>query len=285
MPGLTVRDVACLVRCGCSHAGFSYSAPTAAFAYKHVNPASISRVFILGPSHHHHTKQCQLTRHAYYATPIGDMAVDAQTVRELRERGDSRLFDVMSERVDEDEHSIEMHLPFVHFVLGGGTYTIVPILVGTLSSQLERELAVLLTPYFLAPGTLFVVSSDFCHWGRRFGYQPTSPPLPIHRAIQQMDEAGMAVVEAGGSDAWRDYIKRTDNTVCGRHPIGLLLAVREEAGKKGVGLGVRWVRYAQSSAVVEMSDSSVSYASAVVYLTGGEGGGSADGKAEGKSEL
>ena len=267
------------------HAGFSYSAPTAAFAYKYLDPASISRVFILGPSHHHHTKQCQLTRHTHYATPIGDMTIDAQTVKELRERGGSRLFDTMSERVDEDEHSIEMHLPFVQHVLGGSghPYTVVPILVGSLSSQLERELAVLLTPYFLTPGTLFVVSSDFCHWGRRFGYQPTSPPLPIHRAIQQMDEEGMAVVEAGGSDTWRDYLRRTENTVCGRYPIGLLLAVREEAGKRGVGLGVRWVRYAQSSAVEEMGDSSVSYASAVVYLTGA--GGSANGNAEGKSDL
>ena len=256
------------------HAGFSYSAPTAAFAYKHVDPASISRVFILGPSHHHHTKQCQLTRHALYSTPLGDMPIDLLTVRQLRERGGTRLFDTMSERVDENEHSIEMHLPFVQRVMGDKPYGLVPVLVGALSAQLERELAALLTPYFLSPDTLFVVSSDFCHWGRRFGYQPTSPPLPIHSAIRAMDEEGMAVVEAGGSERWRDYLRRTENTVCGRYPIGLLLAVREEAGRQGVQLGVRWVRYAQSSAVVGMSDSSVSYASAVMYLTGGDSGGS-----------
>ena len=214
------------------------------------------------------------------------MPIDLQTIKELRDRGGSRLFDAMSERVDEDEHSIEMHLPFVQFVMAGAgrPYTVVPVLVGSLSSQLERELAALLTPYFLAAGTLFVVSSDFCHWGRRFGYQPTSPPLPIHKAIQQMDEEGMAVVESGGSDKWRDYLKRTENTVCGRFPIGLLLAVREEAGRKGVGLGVRWVRYAQSSAVVDMSDSSVSYASAVVFVTSGDAGGGGR-SAEGKNDL
>lgn len=213
------------------------------------------------------------------------MAVDVQTVAELRQRGGSRLFDTMSERVDEEEHSIEMHLPFVHFIVGGGgrPYSVVPVLVGSLSSQLERELAVLLTPYFLSPDTLFVVSSDFCHWGRRFAYQPTSPPLPIHRHIQAMDEQGMAVVQSGNAEQWRDYLRRTENTVCGRYPIGLLMAVRDEAGRRGVGLGVRWVRYAQSSAVVEMSDSSVSYASAVVYLT--DGGGSGGGEAEGKSDL
>ncbi|CAM9151985.1 unnamed protein product [Choristocarpus tenellus] len=37
------------------HAGFRrvhYSGSTAAFAYTHMNPVGISRVFVIGPSHH-----------------------------------------------------------------------------------------------------------------------------------------------------------------------------------------------------------------------------------------
>ena len=33
------------------HAGYSYSGPTAAIAYKALNPERIKRVFVLGPSH------------------------------------------------------------------------------------------------------------------------------------------------------------------------------------------------------------------------------------------
>ncbi|KAF8271477.1 memo-like protein-domain-containing protein [Lactarius quietus] len=34
------------------HAGYSYSGPTAAWAYKSISTTGIKRVFILGPSHH-----------------------------------------------------------------------------------------------------------------------------------------------------------------------------------------------------------------------------------------
>ena len=43
-----VRPVKALIG---PHAGFSYSGPTAAFAYKGVDPSLYSRVFVLGPSH------------------------------------------------------------------------------------------------------------------------------------------------------------------------------------------------------------------------------------------
>ena len=34
------------------HAGYSYSGPSAAHSYKHLNPAVVQRIFVLGPSHH-----------------------------------------------------------------------------------------------------------------------------------------------------------------------------------------------------------------------------------------
>ena len=36
------------------HAGYSYSGPAAAWAYKAVDPRVVRRVFLLGPSHHAH---------------------------------------------------------------------------------------------------------------------------------------------------------------------------------------------------------------------------------------
>ena len=39
---------------------------------------------------------------------------------------------------DEDEHSIEMHLPFVARIMGNKPYKLVPILVGSLSVDSER---------------------------------------------------------------------------------------------------------------------------------------------------
>ena len=41
---------------------------------------------------------------------------------------------------------------------------IVPILVGGISEDQEREYGELLAPYFAREDTFVVVSSDFCHW-------------------------------------------------------------------------------------------------------------------------
>ena len=61
-----------------------------------------------------------------------------------------------------------------------------------------------------------------------------------------------------------DYLSRTNNTICGRHPIGVLLGVLAELEKGGRSAEIKWVRYEQSSKCLNIRDSSVSYASAYV---------------------
>jgi MEMO1 family protein len=72
------------------------------------------RVFLLGPSHHHYLATCALTRCDYYETPLGNLRIDKDTVAELHASGE---FDKMSQRVDENEHSLEMHLPYIYKIL------------------------------------------------------------------------------------------------------------------------------------------------------------------------
>jgi AmmeMemoRadiSam system protein B len=57
------------------HAGYSYSGPCAAHAYRHLNPTAVKRVFLLGPSHHHFTRRCCLTECTQYDTPLGSITV------------------------------------------------------------------------------------------------------------------------------------------------------------------------------------------------------------------
>lgn len=95
----------------------------------------------------------------------------------------------MQEPVDEDEHSIEMHLPYVRKVFESCVVysavrmnsqkvrrkdvKIVPILVGSINTEKERQYGELLAPFLADERTLFVISSDFCHWcalaRRRYG--------------------------------------------------------------------------------------------------------------------
>lgn len=45
-------------------------------------------------------------------------------------------------------------------------FTIIPVLVGALSESKEQEFGKLFSKYLADPSNLFVVSSDFCHWGK-----------------------------------------------------------------------------------------------------------------------
>ncbi|KAF8271476.1 MEMO1 family [Lactarius quietus] len=143
---------------------------------------------------------------------------------------------------DEDEHSIEMHLPYIRKVFEGKDISIVPILVGAIDKKKEETLGV--------EDTFFVISSDFCHWGARFSYTfyfSQSPSgLPPQSGFLAME-----LITLPPSTAHQAH-----NTICGRHPIG------EHAKSPHL----QWVKYEQSSRCLTIKDSSVSYASAYVTV-------------------
>jgi len=272
------------------HAGYAYSGPAAAWAYKNIDTTGIKRVFILGPSHHHYIDGCALSRCAKYETPIGDLPLDLDTINELKEMGH---FEWMSLSQDEAEHSIEMHLPYIRKIFAGQDISVVPILVGAISMAKEKLYGSLLASYFSQPDTFFIVSSDFCHWGMKYHYtfyypepapsdrpgirlsRTNEPPdsYSIHESISRLDHEAMDILTMPPSTAekahsdFASYLAKTKNTICGRHPIGVLLGALSQIEKSnGAHPALKWVRYEQSSPCHSVQDSSVSYASGYVRL-------------------
>ncbi|AFR95390.1 hypothetical protein C343_03487 [Cryptococcus neoformans C23] len=160
------------------HAGYSYSGPAAAWAYAAVPTEKIKRVFLLGPSHHAYLPGVALSKFEAYETPLGDIPLDIDTIDELRATG---IFSDMKSSTDEDEHSLEMHLPYIRLIFQGrDDLKLVPILVGHPSASTSVKLSEALAKYWQDDETFFVISSDFCHWGSRFSctpYYPNVPPL------------------------------------------------------------------------------------------------------------
>ena len=126
---------------------------------------------------------------------------------------------------------------------------LIPILVGSTSSATEKAFGTLLAPYLADPSSIFIASSDFCHWGSRFRYtyyedsngNPTNlsssskrPANPaIHESIAEVDMRCVDAVETGVHDAFLGVLRETGNTVCGRHPIGVVMAAVEALEKEG----------------------------------------------------
>lgn len=247
------------------HAGYSYCGATAAYGFKHIVPDNVDTIFILGPSHHVRLNGCALTAAAEYETPLFNLIIDQNINKELYETG---KFETMSRQTDEDEHSIEMQLSYVAKVMESkkGKFKIVPIMVGNVGSDKEKMYGELLAKYFLQPNTVFVISSDFCHWGERFSYTYYDEKQgEIWNSIEALDRKGMQLIETLEPVDFKNYLKQYDNTICGRHPIAVFLnLVKFLNGKNKYGL--KFVDYSQSSKCRNRRDSSVSYASASCVL-------------------
>ena len=202
----------------------------------------------------------------------------------------------MNRSTDEDEHSLELHLPYIFKILSNqfgrpeDFPTLVPILVGNTSPESEKEFGAILAPYLQDPTTVFVISSDFAHWGLRFHYTyylndlanesagtrlrsadriPIDKPK-IYESIEKVDKVTMEYVESGSHENFLESLRETGNTVCGRHPIGVIMAAKELLAENSILDNAEakfdFIRYARSSDCVKVSDSSVSYASAFAVV-------------------
>lgn len=243
------------------HAGYVYCGACGANAYRQVDASRVKRVFILGPSHHVRLSGCALTATEKYQTPLYDLIVDIGINRELDATGH---FETMKLSTDEDEHSIEMQLPFIAKVMeSSNNFTVVPVLVGSLTTDKEQLYGKIFSKYLADPDNLFVISSDFCHWGQRFNYTFYDESSgEIWQSIEALDRMGMNIIEHLDPVKFSEYLKKYQNTICGRYPIGVLLNAVDYIAKNGNGfkMSFKFLKYAQSSKCKSMRESSVSYA-------------------------
>ena len=139
------------------HAGYPYSGPIAASAYTLLarEGDSIKRIVLLGPSHFADFEGLASVSTAAFATPLGTVPVDIDSVRQLSALPQVRVFD----EAHEPEHALEVQLPFLQVVLRD--FALAPLLVGQASAA---EVAQALELLWGGPETRFVISSDLSHF-------------------------------------------------------------------------------------------------------------------------
>jgi AmmeMemoRadiSam system protein B/AmmeMemoRadiSam system protein A len=183
------------------HAGTVYSGPIAATAYRRLRDArdTVRRVVLLGPDHRVGFRGIAASSAAAFHTPLGDVPLDRDAIAKLEGLSGVRVFD----RAHAQEHSLEVHLPFLQRTLDD--FTLVPLVVGDATPQ---EVEGVLEALWDGPETLIVVSSDLSHYHdydtcRRLDHATC-------RAIEEMNEAA---IDTDGA--------------CGQRPVaGLLRAAR-----------------------------------------------------------
>ena len=139
------------------HAGYRFSGAVAGSAYAQVAGIAerIHRVVLIGPSHRVAFKGIAVSGIEQFQTPLGSVPVDRDAVRDLQ-----RLPCVHEmEAAHAEEHSLEIHLPFLQRALGD--FTLVPLVTGSASPD---QVAEALANLWGGPETLIVVSTDLTHF-------------------------------------------------------------------------------------------------------------------------
>jgi MEMO1 family protein len=195
------------------HAGYIYSGPIAASAYARIQPARgrITRVVLLGPAHRVGFHGLALSSANCFQTPLGRITVDQEAVKKISGLPQVQVMDAAHMQ----EHSLEVHLPFLQEVLG--EFSLVPLVVGDAE---PNEVAEVLEALWGGPETLIVISSDLSHYHD-------------YKTAQRLDRAtSQAIEQLRLEDIQYDH-------ACGRNPVSGLLRVARQRGLRAKTIDLR----------------------------------------------
>jgi len=181
------------------HAGYIYSGPIAASVYAWLQSARnlINRVLLIGPSHRVGFYGLAVSTAEQFSTPLGTIDIDTDAVKQIAELPFVSYLD----QAHEQEHSLEVHLPFLQTIFK--EFLLVPVVAGDASAE---QVCQLLEQFWGEPETLVVISSDLSHFHD-------------YETAQKMDRATSVIIEQ------LQYEKLDSDFACGRVPVSGLLAL------------------------------------------------------------
>jgi AmmeMemoRadiSam system protein B len=172
------------------HAGYAYSGTVAAAAFATLREGTapaIRRAVVIGPSHHAAFRGIAAPIAEAFATPLGRVPVDRESLSGLA----GLRFVWLADEPHAPEHALEVELPFLQLRLGA--FAAVPLLVGDADPQ---EVAEVLRRLWGGPETLIVVSSDLSHF---HGYDTARRrDFATAAAIERGDWSGLGPGDACG---------------------------------------------------------------------------------------
>ncbi|MDD4573423.1 MAG: AmmeMemoRadiSam system protein B [Sphaerochaeta sp.] len=215
------------------HAGISYSALGMAPFFQNLPPHT-ERLVLLGPSHTTSLDPDRLVGGNFtgYATPFGN--VDGFPLSSV-----VRGFDQAIER----EHAVEMILPFIAYMnksrekqISYSPALISKVTNGFALSEICDALVSDIGRKSLKSGeTVLVASSDFTHYGSRFGYTPYSRlSLGAQKEKVREDDLNLSrLLAAGRSEEALAFYNEKKPTVCGIAPAIIVSEIARRLGLVG----------------------------------------------------
>ena len=223
------------------HAGYKFSARVAASAFSQIDTSrKYDHIFVIGSSHRVNFDGASIYTSGDFITPLGHIPTD-KLGNELMAKNPVFINDTSPH---DDEHSLEVQLPFLQYLLHR-KFSIVPIILGTQSTDVCRKIAIALKSYF-NERNLFIISTDFSHY-------------PTYNKAKEIDAFMADAVMTNNPQKLIDAVTNIENLktpnlltgMCGWTSVLTLMYMSSEIPD----ITIRKVDY-QNSGDVEMGDKS-----------------------------
>ncbi len=232
------------------HAGYIYSGPVASHTYYNISVAGNPGTFIIaGPNHSGVGSLVATVVDYVWETPLGGVEIDGELAKEIARR--SGFLDI-DDIPHENEHSIEVQIPFLQHIFGS-SFKIVPIAMAMQTIEVARDLANAIAKAVEALGrdVIYIASTDWSH------YEPHEPTV-------RKDLGALSYVEKLDPEGFYRYIVKENVTACGPGPTMIFIYLAKTWGYRRAKI----LKYATSGDVTGEKSWVVGYASAMAVYEG-----------------
>jgi AmmeMemoRadiSam system protein B len=237
------------------HAGYQFSGPCQAFAYKELAESEKPETYVIIGTSHQGFDTAALTMDDF-ETPLGIVKVDSEFAEQLIEKGvafDEKYYHIR-------EHSIEVQLPFLQFANEERQedIKIVPIVAGQLTDYRKLGNSIAEVAKQLNRKITLIASSDFTHYGVSYGYVPFT--VNVKENLKKLDFSAIKHIEKLDSEAFLIEVDQKEMTVCGARAIAAVI----EACKATGATKAKLLQYYTSGDITKDYQNAVGYASILI---------------------
>lgn len=184
------------------HAGFMYSGPVAAHAYKALAEDGWPEAFvIIGPNHTGFGSSVCATEHDFQ-TPLGTVKIERHILELLESGGIPN--EIGAHRY---EHSVEVQLPFLQLL---GEVNFVPLVMMSQDYDTAKKVGGVIKQAIRGRDVVVIASTDFSHY---------VPP----DVAKKGDALAVDRIESADAKGLFDLVRRTGLSMCGYGPVMTML--------------------------------------------------------------
>ncbi|MEE4194257.1 MAG: AmmeMemoRadiSam system protein B [Anaerolineae bacterium] len=229
------------------HAGYIYSGQTAAFAFKLLEGRNIERVILCSPFHAMTYEALLTTSYPAYETPLGIIPIDESALAAIDDHLAENGMQKIHRMKHEQEHSLEIELPFLQTVLGD-SFELVPLMVRTHQQVSLQVLATACAELAQEKPSLLVASTDLSHFNSARTAEILDSNVLVD--IQNLDPAQLLADNQSGT-----------GLACGAGAVALILYTAKLLGANHTDI----LNYTHSGVITGDNSSVVGYGAAAIY--------------------